>query len=433
MTIAYKERSEKIEQDKSLDYSTIAAKAASHLINEIGSDGYISAAKDYNWYKPHWFRDSSWVAVSLLEYYNFASEANRELASMALQAANKIIHFNIESIDHFIPNIEKFKRVDYEDPDFFNLKYHMPSRCGQDHEFFKSKIIDDTLERNVRHSWLMQYDSIPLILLSLQKKQDCVGLDRQEREFLDKRMDSMLEYLGKIYITECPSMWEINADMLHVYDVAAIYSAFKFAEKLAENHIIKMSREEVNNLETKYYGRGTLGFIRKYFVNGGMLYSEKKPFAELPELARGFDGSEILAFNYFGISSQSLNVESLEERTIKGIEDTLFEGNALPIRFHGDIYFTGGRWLLLGLEFASYYASNGKIEKAKEIVDYIESRYNGDYPEQEIVNPASPSIDQGNYYALNGYKPIQKLAWSYASMIMASLKLKKEEEKQKIV
>ncbi|MGC8670176.1 MAG: hypothetical protein ACP5TL_03430, partial [Candidatus Micrarchaeia archaeon] len=56
------------------------------------------------------------------------------------------------------------------------------------------------------------------------------------------------------------------------------------------------------------------------------------------------------------------------------------------------------------------------------------SKYKGSYPEQEIVNPASPNTDQGNYYALNGYKPIQKLAWSYASMIIASTTIMEKEK-----
>ncbi|MGC8687562.1 MAG: hypothetical protein ACP5RM_02570, partial [Candidatus Micrarchaeia archaeon] len=377
---------------------------------------------------PHWFRDSSWVAISLLTYYDFAKKADTATASSALDAASRIINFNINSISRFLGNITKLNNVDYEDPEFFNLKYHMPSRCGPNHEFFKSDIIDDTLESNTRHSWLMQYDSIPLILLSLQKKQEFYGLNIQETMFLRDNIRAILEYLGKVYITECPSMWEIDADKLHVYDVASIYSSFNFARNLSAKNIIDMNEEEINRIETRYYSSGTLGFIKRYFVNNNMLYSEKKPFSELPDISRGFDGSEIFAFNYFGIGPESLGIENIEERTIKGMEETLFGNNVLPIRFIGDIYFTGGRWLLLGLEFANYYAMHGNILKAKRIVEYIESKYKGSYPEQEIVNPASPNTDQGNYYALNGYKPIQKLAWSYASMIIASTTIMEKEK-----
>ncbi len=413
----------KRDSTKDFDYTQIAANAASHLINETAPNGYIPAAQDYSWYKPHWFRDSSWVAISLLAYYNFDRRRNAALASRALETAGMIIDFNIGSVGRFLGNISRLEVINYEDPEFFNLKYHMPSRCSADHGFFKSSTIDDTLENNVKHSWLMQYDSIPLILLSLQKKQDYVGLDEHERHFLNTNIETMLKYLGKIYITECPSMWEIDIDMLHFYDVAAIHASFKFAKKLAEECTISMSIDDIDRIERGYYKGGTLGFIKKYFLNDGVLYSEKKPFAELPEIQGGFDGSEIFAFNYFGIDSDSLGNDSVMEHTIQKMEKSLLGSNILPIRFTGDIYFTGGRWLLLGLEFANYYAKHGNIGRAKLIVDYIESKYRGDYPEQEILDPANPSIDQGNYYALNGHMPIQKLAWSYASMIIASTAL----------
>jgi len=414
--------------ESNVDYIKVISNAALHLVNETAQNGYISAAADYSWYKPHWFRDSSWVAISLLTYYNFAKYSNGELASSALDAANRIIDFNIDGIRKFMGSIRKLKDIDYKDPEFFNLKYHMPSRCGPDHEFFKSDIIDDALEGNTRHSWLMQYDSIPLILLSLQKKQEFYGLSENDITFLNQNIRAILEYLGKIYITECPSMWEINLDMLHSYDVAAIHFAFDFARNLSAKKIIEIDAGEIDSIERRYYSSGTLGFIKRYFVRDNILYSEKKPFSESPELSRGFDGSEIFEFNYFNINSESLGIEGIEERTIQGMEKTLFGKDVLPIRFIGDIYFTGGRWLLLGLEFANYYARHGDLSKAKRIVEYIETKYNGSYPEQEIVNPASPNVDQGNYYALNGYKPIQKLAWSYASMIIAAIAIMEKEK-----
>ncbi|MGC8673506.1 MAG: hypothetical protein ACP5TO_08460, partial [Thermoplasmata archaeon] len=70
-----------------VDYTKVISKAALHLVKETAQNGYISAATDYSWYKPHWFRDSSWVAISLLAYYNFAKYSNSELASSALDAA----------------------------------------------------------------------------------------------------------------------------------------------------------------------------------------------------------------------------------------------------------------------------------------------------------------------------------------------------------
>ncbi len=226
--------------------------------------------------------------------------------------------------------------------------------------------------------------------------------------------------MGKIYITECASAWEINQNLLHAYDVASIHMGFEVLKKFSKIYDIGITSDEIEQIANGLFAGGPAAFLEKFFVADGILYNEKEPFAEEP-IEGSIDASEIFIFLNFGISSAFEN-KNIEKRTIEKMEKELFDGNMLPIRFKGDTYYKGGRWLLLGLAFSEYYFGNGEDEKGRKIIDYIIDKYNGSYPEQEIVNPAS-DIDLFGFYASNGYKPIQNLAWSYASLIMATIEL----------
>jgi len=410
-------------------YLIAASKAANYLISKVADNGYISASTDYVWYRPHWFRDSSWVSVSLLRYADLARRHDiAHNASNALSAASRIIYFNLNAINNFSQNIKSLNNIPYEDPNFFSLLHHMPSRVGISGSLYVGDYINDNIEKNVNRSWLIQYDSIPLILYSLNEKSKLFGLESSEVSLLREHAQSIAEYLGRIYITECASIWETSQQFLHAYDVASIYAGFKALKEISSEYEINISVNEITAIEGRMFKGGPVAFLKKFFVKDGILYNEKKPFSNEP-VPDSIDASEIFIFLNFGISGQMLGGADIESNTISKIEKELFNGNMLPIRFKGDNYFMGGRWLLLGLAFAEYYIKKGLYNKGVKIIDYVINKYGDSYPEQEIVNPAS-DIDMYNLYAQNGYKPIQNLAWSYAAVIMAITELINYREKE---
>ncbi|MEM4114275.1 MAG: hypothetical protein QW774_03605 [Candidatus Micrarchaeaceae archaeon] len=402
--------------------------AAAYLINNINEDGYISASADYPWYHPHWFRDSSWVAVSLIRYADFCRNSGSSYDE-ALQAASHIIAFNAKAIAHFSGNMKSLNEIRFEDPDFFSLEHHIPSRVNALGELYTHGEIDDRKELGTRHSWLIQYDSAPLILYSINEKAKLFGLDDSELSFLKEYAKVIAEYMGRIYITECASAWEIGEGLLHAYDIASVYSGFESLKELSEKYDIGIMKDDLEKIENRLIEGGPLRLLKEFFVANNVLYNDKKPFAEKP-IEGSIDSSEIFIFLNFGITDQALGCENVEQNTIATIEKELFGSNMLPIRFKGDTYYKGGRWLLLGLAFAEYYLRKGAIEKGLAIIDYVIGKYKGSYPEQEIINTAS-DIDMENFYARNGYKPIQNLAWSYAAVIMAIVALLQYKEVQK--
>ncbi len=400
-------------------YLESLSEAADYLIRNTSESGYTPASADYVWYLPHWFRDSSWIATSLIRYADFLG-CKTPGSAEALSAASRIISFNTRAIGRFASNIRSLDEITFENHDFFNLEHHMPSRVNPFGKFYADNRIDDTKEMHTEHSWLMQYDTIPLILYSLNEKQRLFGLGDSEILFLRDNARGIAEYMGKIYITECASAWEINQGMLHAYDVASIHMGFEALKNISKSHGIGITHSEIEKIANRVFAGGPDAFLRKFFVADGILYNERKPFAEGP-LEGSLDASEIFAFLNFG-ASDVLGNEDIERNTIELMEKELFGGNMLPIRFMGDTYYKGGRWLLLGLAFAEYYIKRGETEKGRRIIDYVIGKYEGSYPEQEIVNTASET-DMFGFYASNGYRPIQNLSWSYAALIMATIEL----------
>jgi len=412
-------------------YFAAASQAADYLIGKTTDSGYISASADYAWYHPHWFRDSSWIAVSLLRYADFAGRAGAQNAAAARDSAVHIINFNLRAIENFSQNIRSLDEISFENSDFFSLSHHMPSRVGPSGKLYSGNSIDDKKELGVNRSWLIQYDSIPLILYSLNEKSRLFGLDANEISFLNVHAREIAEYLGKIYITECASAWEISPHLLHSYDIASIHAGFESLKELSVKYEIGISPDTIEGIKNRLFPGGPTAFLKKFFIKDNTLYSEKKPFENAP-LSDSLDASEIFVFLNFEISGKSLGNEDIEGNTISGMERKLFNGNMLPIRFAGDTYYKGGRWLLLGLAFAEYYIGKGMYEKGAKILDYVINKYDGSYPEQEIINPAS-EVDMNNFYALNGYKPVQNLAWSYAAVIMAAVALLEAKESEPAV
>ncbi len=408
-------------------YAKAAEEAARHLIGSVSSTGYISASQKYAWYGPHWIRDSSWVAISLLRYSDFSRSAGTLSSPEALDAATRIIKFNIDTINNCLEGMERTTKMDFGNRDFFLLSNHIPARVGRNHKAYKDANMDDTGQRDTQHSWQMQHDSLPLVLISLKEKMDLFGLNDEEKNFLSNNCRLFSEYLGKVYLTECASAWESDSNKMHAYDIGAIHGAFEALEAFAANGIVPLTRKEIGNIYNGLYEGGPMKFVKDHFVKDDIIYGSRFPFSSSPDTSFGVDSATIFLFTDFGLGGGALG-QSTERSSVAEMERKLFGGNILPVRFEGDRYFMGGRWLLLGLAFADYYAQNGEGGKAEMIIDYVVGKYKGSYPEQELVNPASPGIDDGSYYQKNGSTMIQELEWSYAALIIAVISQAKAEK-----
>jgi GH15 family glucan-1,4-alpha-glucosidase len=398
-------------------YRSYQTRCIEHLVSRVEPSGYISASNEYKHYGAHWFRDSSFVAISLLEFAG-SRGADREHKETALAAATRVIDRNVEEIDKLTGAIRRAVETALDNEDFFKLSNQIYSRFGKEGMF-----AEDTYQLEVRRSWLMQHDSLPLLLLSLEKKADSFGLAPNDREFLNRNARLFADYLGKIYLTECSNIWEIGSDMLHSYDVASVYAAFRAMEHMCRlGEIDSMEVNEVRERESGLFPGGPLGFLKKYFVKDGVLYSSKRRFEDHPAEEMGVDASAVYVFTDLQLRNGELGA-GVEENTILKVERDLFGDRKMPWRYLGDRYFGGRPWVLLAEKFAAYYIEKGSTEKAIEIQNYVIEKFGERLPEQDNDFAQFPGGDLDGELARNGGKPIGELAWSYAEAVRALMKM----------
>lgn len=395
-------------------YKAYQSSYMEHLLSRVEPSGYISASSEYAHYGAHWFRDSSFVAIALMELAHNKEGMDETYRAEAMSAATRIIDRNREEVGKLTGALERAIATGLDNEEFFQLSNHIPARFGRDGMY-----ADDAKQLGVRRSWLMQHDSLPLLLLSLEKKADLFGLEQREREFLNRHSRLFADYLGKIYTAECADIWEIEQELIHSYDVASVHSAFRSMERMCRlGEIGSVSEHEVRDRENSLFSGGPLEFLKRYFITDGILYSSKKKLEDGPAVERGVDASAIYIFTDLKLHDSELGA-GLEENTIARIEKDLFNGRRVPWRFLGDKYFGGRPWVHLAEKYAAYYAEKGQIEKAMDIQNYVISKFGHKLPEEEDDFMQSPDKDLDGELARNGGKTISELAWSYAEAIRA--------------
>ena len=449
---------EKVIQKTDLDNKNFYQKSFKNIIgwsdkilDYIDEDGYSKASLSYKPYKPHWIRDSSFTALALLksadiiknkDFLKSCEFENKNDFKIAFQKAkeyedyaSKIIKFNIEVYNNFKPNIKNFLDSSFENLKYNVLNYNIPARVGKDRSFYKDENTDDSKYAD-SYSGLVQNDTVPLILISLEKKMETIGLDQYELKFLKDNSREIFDFLKKSIRVQSSNAWELRGDMQHSYDIAAIYKSMDSLVKISRRYDIGFNHYEITDLLNSERFGNPLYYMRKLFVDSEVLYACRKPFSEQPSKEDGVDMSELIIFTLFEINDEKLKTKNVEYNTINLIEKELFGGRFLAKRFKGDSYFFGGRWILSAAEKGLYLIDKGKLKEAKEILEKLEYSYNngwyniddyimnkkGEYskntfPEQIIYDPESPEKEDNDYFKNNKESVIQDLMWSYADVV----------------
>ncbi len=400
------------------------ARTLSHLVEHIGENGHTKASLTYEWYGATWFRDASMVVLGLADTAEIFRNVDKSISDEAQRAASSVLDFLWSSIANHKENMCRSLSLDPKSEEFKKLRNHLPARLGPDGRYFQAalkhgELYNDNIEDG-RDSWLRQYDSVPLAVIATEKFVGAFGADALNDETKAKIksvIDDSISYMVKTYRTPCANAWELDWGEVHAYNLAATSRGIRSALYLAQRLGIKLATA---NIEQKADEIDL--FLEKTLVRNGVLYKSTKSLRGedvAPQPNCEVDASEIFIFSIF---KPNLS-DGIEEKTLKAMEKQLFDGNVLPLRYLGDEYFTGGRWLLLGLAFAKYYSEHGRTGDAERIIKYVEDKYMQKghmLPEQEIVNPASTNNDPDHYLERNGGSPISDLGWSESEYLRAS-------------
>ncbi|MCL5431447.1 MAG: hypothetical protein M1564_04100 [Candidatus Marsarchaeota archaeon] len=406
-------------------------RSVEHLISGVKENGFMSASRRYPWYYPHWFRDSSFVSMALLRYSSVSRRTQMfSKGEEAFEAADRINGFNSRNILVRIGAIGESNHKLSSDPDFYNLRFHIPARLDENGMLCDKRFtsngrdfpVVDTNETTYGDSWLRQFDSIPLTILALKQEYQMFGkLPRSANLLLNRYSNELVKYLSKIYDLKSSNAWEMDLDKRHSYDYACIYSGLKALEYFASQGIANIKPEDVMKTFYQYHDKDPIQILKDTFVVDNVLMRYAHGHEQRASAAAGVDSSELFIFSRF--LEGELGPE-IERRTIEEIISRRFGNNELPTRYPGDIYFTGGRWLLLGLECASYLARNGNSAAAERKIAHVLEHHFDSMPEQVLVEPESPNHEAGlRDLERNNGETIKELEWSYAEYIEAVLSL----------
>ncbi len=441
-----------------------------YVISQIDKKGYIPASSNYEWYIPMWFRDSSFISISLTHNARYLNKTDQKNINIIKNASARLLNSMWKAIDGFSENIDRGIELPLENGAFHNnILNHVPARFNQNykvgwhrHRSDEEMISDNPVleeEYDLNTSiWLKQYDSVPLLIIATNEYIKNFGIDENMAESLHKilkLLPKMIEYMNKVYVAPCSNAWEIDTHQIHAYDVAAIHCGmenalelikqFKKEKKNIKNNLKKIKENIINDFDNQNLKNIELHlriinlvnneeleeinenkileninninrFLKNHFIINKILYKATDNFRNENSLIKEVDGEELFILNRF---KPPCITKEIQDNTMQKIEEDLFNNNVLPIRFKGDTYFHGGRWPLLGLEAANWYINNNKIKEAKKIIDYITQKYllkDNKICEQELINPAS-KIDPDNYYEKQGNRIIDDLAWSESAYI----------------
>jgi hypothetical protein len=422
----------------------------SDFSKNVSSDGYVSASRSYAQYEPEWFRDASWVAVSLARAHRFLSHDGKDdAATLALETSKRVVSNMWRTVENFLPHIAAGASTDLDDDSHKLLRHHLPARFGRDNWYFKRLIrradgreeyIDEAREMLNKESWLKQHDSAPLLLkataeLVSEQWHSDAELPAETISTIRKALPSMSMHMAKHFVTPCANAWEEETRRLHAYSVSSMYSGIGNARALATEFGIEQVMPLQNRMDE------IAKFINNTFVREGVLWAQAEELSVNP--IRVTNSELIYVFSEFGVPLS----ESVRLNTLDMIRNTLFRRtrisdidpveaqilgedftmHILPLRYLGDRYFLGGRWLPLGAAHARYVLTEyGDRLTGINMIRYIRAKY-GDggairMPEQELNDTASEE-DRENYLARNGGRTIEDLEWSRAEYLMLCAEL----------
>ena len=194
-----------------------------------------------------WFRDSSFISISLTHSARHLDETDQKNINIIKNASARLLNSLWKAIDGFSENIDRGIELPLENGAFHNnILNHVPARFNQNYKvgwhrhrsdeemISDNPVLEEKYDLNTS-IWLKQYDSVPLLIIATNEYIKNFGIDKNIEKSLhkiSKLLPKMIEYMNKVYIAPCSNAWEMDTPQIHAYDVAAIYSGMENALEL---------------------------------------------------------------------------------------------------------------------------------------------------------------------------------------------------------
>jgi GH15 family glucan-1,4-alpha-glucosidase len=300
------------------------------------SSGAYPASPNFLNYRYCWFRDSAFIAYAMDLVGEFESSSRfHEWAATNVNKRRAIVRRAIESVR---------LNEEIEGDSVLHTRYSIDGEnTGEDWPNF-------------------QLDGFGTWLWSLNEHQ-CISNKEIPKDLLIAA-NLVADYIAKLWKYPCFDCWEEFPKEIHTYTLAAIYAGLRANE----------------SLNGKDHGK-TLTEIKKLILDHAVADNHFVKFI----------GSQAVDAVLLGISTPFGVISAdhpLMKVTAAKIDETLRHGNGGVHRYAKDTYYGGGEWVLLTAWLGWYYVNVGEIDKAENLMCWVEARADDQYqlPEQIPVN-----------------------------------------------
>ena len=235
---------------------------------------------------------------------------------------------------------------------------------------------------------------------------ECRGRGNSLPHATYRAVETLITYLATFWRIPSYDWWEESFGHQHVANLGSIATGLSRASHWKEISpascsVAESTSKEITNL------------IRERGVSNGHL-------AKWID-GEGLDASLIALIAPFDLFDGN---DKIALATISAVASSL--GTFGTFRHRDDDYFGGGRWPLLSCFLGLAYAATGNEEKAREILEWIETLPNEalELPEQLADNLLHPKI-RANWIEKWG-EPALPLLWSHAMYLSLSVAVRKD-------
>lgn len=335
--------------------------------NQFDSGAYI-ASPSFVHYRYSWLRDGTFIAYSM----NRVGE--HESADRFYQWCADVVLQHEKKARRAITLVQVGESLD--ENDFLHTRYTVAGEEVEGHW--------GNFQLDGYGTWLWGLDQH----LTLTQSQDQFVKYQQAVELT-------IDYLVTCWQLPNYDCWEEFGDRIHPASLAAIYGGL--------HAMIPYLPHRAVEIETAC--RKIQSFVMEHgVVDGVFIKSFGNPSVDSSLLW--------LALPFHMVPLE----DPIFTRTVEKIETHIVSGYGVH-RYPEDVYYGGGQWILLSAWLGWYYAKTGSIQKAQEILTWIESKCSElGLPEQVFDHLLSP-VDYERWVERAG-EPADPLLWSHAMYLV---------------
>lgn len=344
------------------------------ILTHQSDTGAYLASPSFPDYRYCWFRDGAYIAYAM----DLAGQV--ESARRFHAWCSRVVNHRRDGVEQAIEKARRGERLD--EGDYLHTRYTLDGEDGED-------------------DWPnFQLDGLGTWLWALAEHIRFSGLDALPAGWQEAAL-LVARYLAALWTHPCYDCWEEFGDRVHPYTLAAIYGGLRGLMSLG----FEGAWNEVP------------GEIRAYLLAHGVADGR---------LVKSI-GNPVVDASLLGVATPYRLVEPtdpLMRATVERIEEDLRRDGGGVHRYAADTYYGGGEWVLLTAWLGWYYTEVGEVERAAELLAWVEAQADeqGNLPEQVPRTLTSPPHLE--MWRRQRGEIAQPLLWSHAKYIILRHALK---------